>query len=119
VKIQTLPRKTVARVNACALSLRTAPCVGPAVSRRITILTYTGRRSGRTFSIPVGYSRRGDTVTIIVQLPEAKTWWRNFTGEGAPLTLDLDGHPRPGHAIAYPQPHPQSRRVRVTVRLLS
>jgi hypothetical protein len=30
-------------------------------------------------------------VTIGVRFPDAKTWWRNFLGDGAPISLDLDG----------------------------
>jgi hypothetical protein len=84
------------------------------VSRHLTIVTYTGRRSGRTFSTPVGYRRAGDTVTISVSLPERKTWWRNFTGDGGPVSLHLDGENRTGHAVA---PVDGKGQVTVTVRL--
>jgi hypothetical protein len=84
------------------------------VSRRLTIVTYTGRRSGRTFSTPVGFRRVDDVVTIGVQLPEAKKWWRNFLDEGGPISLELDGADRTGHAIARRDP---KGRVTVTVRL--
>jgi hypothetical protein len=43
-----------------------------AVSRSLTVVTYTGRRSGTTFSIPVGYRRAGDVVRIGVRIPDAK-----------------------------------------------
>jgi hypothetical protein len=41
------------------------------LNRSIAILSYTGRRSGRRFSTPVAYRRRGDEVTINVNMPEA------------------------------------------------
>ena len=47
------------------------------------MITYTGRRSGRTFTIPVAYRRRGDEIEIAANMPDAKTWWRNFLGDGA------------------------------------
>ena len=78
------------------------------------MVTYTGRRSGRTFSIPVGYTRDGDRVTIRVELAERKNWWRNFTGEGGPLLVRLDGVDREGHAVAARG----DRGVTVSVRLL-
>jgi hypothetical protein len=84
------------------------------VSRHLTIVTYTGRRSGRTFSTPVGYRRAGDTVTIGVRLPDAKKWWRNFTGEGGPISLELNGVDRTGHAVAR---RDERGRVSITVRL--
>ncbi|GAB1819377.1 nitroreductase/quinone reductase family protein [Herbidospora sp. RD11066] len=109
-----LPRKPVARFNTCVMSLRTSPRWGGLVSRHLTVLTYTGRRSGRTFSIPVGYRRSGDTVVIGSQFPDAKLWWRNFLDEGGPVSLELDGTDRTGHAIAR---RDDKGRVTVTVRL--
>lgn len=112
--VTRLPHRFVDAVNARVVALRDHPRLGPWARRRFTIVTYTGRRSGRTFSTPVGYAHDGDTVTIGVQLPDAKTWWRNFTGDGGPIALELDGRDRTGHAVA----HRDARgRVTVTVRL--
>ncbi|WP_372496938.1 hypothetical protein [Pseudonocardia humida] len=99
--------------NAGVTGLAGSRLLGPVVRRRITTATYTGRRSGRTFHTPVGYRRTGDVVTIGVQMPDRKNWWRNFTGDGAPLTLELDGTDRTGHAVA----RRDGRRVTVTVDL--
>jgi hypothetical protein len=109
-----LPKRAVSRVNACVSTLRRSPRWGRMVSKRLTIVTYTGRRSGRTFSTPVGFRRAGNVVTIGVQLPEAKKWWRNFLDEGGPISLELDGADRAGHAIAR---RDAKGRVTVTVRL--
>jgi hypothetical protein len=78
------------------------------------MLSYIGRRSGRRFSIPVAYRRTGDEITINANLPETKTWWRNFLGDGGPLTLQLDGTERTGQAVAK---RDNMGRVTVTVRL--
>lgn len=104
----------VGRYNRCVGTLRVSPRWGHLVSKHITIVTYTGRRSGRTFSTPVGYRRAGDTVTIGVRLPNAKNWWRNFTGDGGPLSLELDGTDHSGHAVAR---RDDKGRVTITVRL--
>jgi F420H(2)-dependent quinone reductase len=88
--------------------------LGRFVGRSIAVLTYTGRRSGREITIPVSYRRSGDDVRIAVAMPDAKTWWRNFTGDGAPLSVRLDGVDRAGHAVAQRDP---SGRVTVDVRL--
>ncbi|MER7277159.1 hypothetical protein ABT369_22205 [Dactylosporangium sp. NPDC000244] len=109
-----LPKGTVRRVNACVLRLRDSPRLGRVVRRRLTVVTYTGRRSGKTFSTPVAYRRSGDTVTIGVQLPDAKAWWRNFLGAGGPILLHLDGEDRPGHAVSR---RDDKGRVTVTVTL--
>ena len=74
--------------------------MGRVVGRYITPITYRGRKSGRTFTLPVGYRRARNTVTIGVELAERKKWWRNFLGDGGPLTIRLDGVDRTGHAVA-------------------
>jgi hypothetical protein len=95
-------------------ALALSPRWGRLVGRSIVVITYTGRRSGRTFSIPVSYRRNGDQVTIRVALPDAKTWWRNFLGAGGPLSLHLNGTDRPGHAVAQ---RDEQGRVTVSVSL--
>jgi hypothetical protein len=109
-----LPKRAIDRVNACVLTLRSSPRWGRYVSRRLTIVTYTGRRSGRTFSTPVAYRRAADIVTIGVQFPDAKTWWRNFVDEGGQISLHLDGIDRTGHAVAR---RDEQGHITVTVRL--
>jgi hypothetical protein len=69
------------------------------VSGRLLLITVTGRRSGRSFEIPVGYRREGDRLTIPVVMPAAKLWWRNLRG-GAPVHVLLRGERRPGTARA-------------------
>lgn len=100
--------------NAGVVALRSAPVVGGVIRRYLTMVSYTGRRSGREFRTPVAYRRRGDTVLISVAMPDAKTWWRNFTGEGAPIRVELDGVLRHGHGHAE---RIARGRVTVTVRL--
>ncbi|MBV9088744.1 MAG: nitroreductase family deazaflavin-dependent oxidoreductase [Mycobacteriaceae bacterium] len=100
--------------NAPVAALTRSPRWGRLVSGNIAMLTYTGRKSGRTVSLPVGYQRRGDEVTIGVNMPDAKTWWRNFLGDGAPLSLELDGRELAGHGVAQ---RDAAGRVTVHVRL--
>ena len=107
-------RRLVSRFNAGMITWRGSPRWGGPLRRRLTIVRYTGRRSGREFTVPVGFRRRGDEVTIGVAAPDAKTWWRNFLGDGAPLSVELDGVDRPGHAVAH---RDDAGRVVVRVRL--
>jgi hypothetical protein len=86
--------------NAPVAAVANSPLLGRLVNRNIALLTYSGRRSGRTFSIPVAYRLAGEEVVIGVGMPEAKTWWRNFLGDGGPLTLQLDQTDHAGHAVA-------------------
>jgi hypothetical protein len=102
-------------VNGAFVRLMNAPVIGAIVRRGLIVIRYTGRRSGRTFSTPVGYRRSGDTVRINIVGADKKTWWRNFLGDGAPITLvNLDGRDRTGHAVAE---RDAGGRVSVTVRL--
>src|SRR5436190_15806319 len=76
-----------------------SPLHGP-TSRRLALITYTGRRSGRDYTIPVLYRDKGDEVTIAVGWPDRKVWWRNLTGEGGPVRLIVGGQKLRGHAVA-------------------
>jgi hypothetical protein len=102
-------------VNKLFVSLIDAPVVGSLVRRGLINIRYVGRRSGKTIQTPVGYRRSGDTVVINVMSPDSKAWWRNFLGEGGPITLlRLDGQDRTGHAVAG---RDDKGRVSVTVTL--
>lgn len=69
-------------------------------SRRIALVTYPGRRSGRRYTIPVGYEMEGLQLTIAVGSPDRKVWWRSLTGTGARVELVVRGRRRTGHAVA-------------------
>ena len=101
-------------LNVPVTALANSRAFGRIVGRNVAIITYTGRRSGRTISTPVSYRGRGDELQIAANMPEAKSWWRNFVGDGAPLSVRLNGIERSGHAVAQRDP---SGRVTVHVRL--
>jgi hypothetical protein len=67
----------------------------------MAVISYTGRKSGRTVTFPVNYRRaESGEIVIGVMAPDAKTWWRNFTGDGAPIQLRIGSDDRSGHARA-------------------
>ncbi len=101
-------------LNAPVAALATSRRFGRIVGRNVAIITYTGRRSGRTISIPVAYRRKGDDLQIAANMPEAKNWWRNFTGDGAPMSVRLNGVEHVGHAVAE---RDTSGHVTVHIRL--
>jgi deazaflavin-dependent oxidoreductase (nitroreductase family) len=68
-------------------------------SGSLALITVTGRRSGRERTFPVGYSREGDRVRIVVGWPERKVWWRNLS-QPAPVRLRIRGERLTGTAIA-------------------
>jgi hypothetical protein len=86
-------------INPLVKSLIRSPLHWPA-SRRLALITYTGRRSGRRYTIPVGYEMADLHVTITVGSPDRKVWWQSLTGTGAPVELVVRGRRRIGHAVA-------------------
>ncbi len=101
-------------LNTPVAAIATSPRFGVGLQRSVTVITYTGRRTGRRFTIPVAYRRNGDSIDIAANMPDAKTWWRNFLGDGAPMTVRLDGAERTGHAVAH---RDADGKVTVNVRL--
>jgi hypothetical protein len=103
-------------VNPGLRTLLRSPIHGLA-SRRVALITYTGRRSGREYTIPCFYRDKGDEVTIPVGWPERKVWWRNLTGEGGPVRLLVQGQELRGRAIATRDAgHDALVRVRIDSR---
>jgi hypothetical protein len=103
-------------VNPALKTILRSPMHGLA-SRRFALITYTGRRSGREYTIPCFYRDKGDEVTIAVGWPQRKLWWRNLTGEGGPVRLLVRGQELRGHAIATRDPDRDALvRVRVDSR---
>ncbi|MFT4087757.1 MAG: nitroreductase/quinone reductase family protein [Gordonia sp. (in: high G+C Gram-positive bacteria)] len=82
-------------------ALLRAPVVGSLLGRSMIELTYIGRRSGKTFTLPVSYQRKNeDELVVGVALPDQKTWWRNFYSEPGPILVRIDGVQRSGTAVA-------------------
>ncbi len=52
--------------NSVVMAAAGLPVVGSRIRSFIAPITYIGRRSGRTITLPVGYRLSGDTVTIRV-----------------------------------------------------
>jgi hypothetical protein len=63
------------------------------VSDRLMLLTVTGRTSGKSYTIPIGYARDGDTLYS----GTGAGWARNLRG-GAPVRVILQGERRRGRA---------------------
>ena len=93
-------QKVAGAVNKVVVAAMKAPGVDKVAGGSMLMVTYTGRKSGRTFSLPVSYKQRGDELLIGVALPDKKNWWRNFSGEGGPVTVTLHGAERTGHAVS-------------------
>ena len=56
------------------------------VSDDIMLLTFTGRKSGKSYTIPVSYTQQGNAVVMFTSWP----WLKNLE-DNAPVTLHLRG----------------------------
>ena len=61
-------------------------------------LTFTGRKSGRTYTTPVNYVRYGEDLLVVGA--EEHSWWKNLRG-GAPVTVRVRGKDMKGEAEAF------------------
>ena len=60
------------------------------LERRICLIRYTGRRSGRTITTPVEHVEADDGIVLVAGRAASKSWWRNFRTP-RPAELWLDG----------------------------
>ena len=72
------------------------------VSKSVLLITFTGRKSGKTYTTPVDYSQDGDQVTIFTHAE----WWKNLRN-GAPVTLRIQGRELQG----LPEPIAENKRA--------
>ncbi len=72
--------------------LRT-PVLHRLLSRELMLITFTGRKSGRSFTTPVTYMPVDGGVAFFSN----QRWWTNLRG-GAPVMLRLRGRAVAGHA---------------------
>ena len=54
----------------------TTPGIQAMVGQGVALLTFTGRKTGKTYTIPVSYHREDDTVTMVTK--RVRRWWKNF-----------------------------------------
>jgi len=77
----------------------TTPGIQSMVGQGVALLTFTGRKTGKSYTIPVSYYREDDTVTVITK--RMRTWWRNFEPP-AEVGMRLAGHDYWGKAQIEP-----------------
>ncbi len=89
-------------VNTLMTWMLTTPGIQAMVGKGVALLTFTGRKTGKTYTIPVSYHREDDTVTVITK--RARNWWRNFQSP-MEVELRLAGHNFLGRAeVAIGEP---------------
>jgi len=97
----TIPLSIVRLLNPIVAALLRSPLHG-LMSKDIMLITFTGRKTGRTYTTPVTYVRDGSRVKLFTQTP----WWRNCR-DGAGVTLLLEGAERRGKSEAFDQDRPR------------
>jgi len=65
------------------------------LSNGMMLITVTGRKTGKTYTTPVGYYEEGDSLWVITS--RDRKWWRNLQG-GANVKLLLKRKPVNGFA---------------------
>lgn len=105
------------RLNPLVVRLLRSP-LHRVIGGGLMLVTVTGRRTGRRYTIPVGYQRDGDVLHVLVSKARRKQWWRNFRTPAA-LEVELRGErfAATGHVV-----DPRSERffavVEATLRRL-
>lgn len=66
------------------------------MSRRLMLITFPGRRSGKHYTTPISYVQQGHTLLLGVGGP----WWKNLLG-GVPVQVRLRGKTYAGRAEAW------------------
>ncbi len=70
------------------------------LGKNLMLLTVTGRKTGRTYTVPVGRHETSDGSFV---LSAGGNWRHNLRG-GADVRVTLDGRERAGHAVLEQDP---------------
>jgi hypothetical protein len=80
------------------------------LSSGLLLLTVTGRKSGRRYTIPVGYHEADGAIIVFVGEPATKKWWRNYRTP-APVELLHRSRRIAGIARVISNDEPDYRRL--------
>lgn len=69
------------------------------VSGMFLLISFTGKKSGQTYTTPVQYKQAGQTLKFVTN--RHRVWWKNLRG-GAPVTVRLRGRNFSGVASEIP-----------------
>ena len=68
------------------------------IGRNTLLISYVGRKSGKSYTTPTNYSQEGKIVRIVSS--RERVWWRNLCG-GAYVTLRIRGENIHGRAEVF------------------
>ena len=89
----TVPNRRMLRLSNPFVSMILRSPLHRVLSSQVLLLTFTGRKTGKQFTIPVYYTREDDTLTLF----SSKSWYKNLRG-GRPVVVHLQGRERTGQA---------------------
>src|SRR5579884_1954900 len=81
------------------------------LSKRFMLLSFKGRKSGKRYTLVVGYMREGDEIEVI----SPRGWWKNLRGENRAVRMLLEGKWRAGIAEVF---HGDETVVEATLRFM-
>jgi hypothetical protein len=84
------------------------------LSKSTLLITVSGRKSGKLYTLPANYIREGDILWITSQ--RDRTWWRNLQG-GVPVTIVLQGKTRLARGLAIEEPGQVAESLAAYLRL--
>ena len=93
------PRNVIRIVNPVVNALLRSP-LHRLLGKNLMLLTVTGRKTGRTYTVPVGRHESRDGTFV---LSASGNWRHNLRG-GAAVRLTLDGRERAAHAVLEEDP---------------
>ena len=102
-----IPEPLFAVINPLMRMLLRSP-LHALLSSSLMLVTYTGRKSGRTYSTPVRYLRTGDTIQAFTS--QDTQWWRNLRG-GLDVILTIQGEDLRFHATVIEHDVPKTREA--------
>src|SRR6476661_4441986 len=108
-----VPPKNVLRVLNPVMRVLLRSPAHRLASGKFMLLILTGRRSGRTYTIPVGRFDEGGELVVYA----AGAWRLNLRG-GADVRVVVDGRERAGHATFEEDPEAVARQYQATVARL-
>ncbi len=80
------PRRPPAFVNKAMAGILRVPFLHRIVSKNVLLLTFTGRKSGRSFTTPISYWRNQGKLVVFTGSP----WSKNLRG-GALVQITIQG----------------------------
>lgn len=93
------PRQVIRLVNPLLKALLRSP-LHRVMDKNLMLLTVTGRKTGRTYTVPVGRHQMSDGSFV---LSAGGNWRHNLRG-GADVRVRLDGRERAGRAVLEEDP---------------